>query len=176
MASTQGHSEKMVKAKQDNSLSGKYLSFFLSNEEYGLQILKVVEIIGIMNITPVPRTPEFIKGIINLRGKVIPVMDLRLKFGMDPKEHTAETVIIVVQAQGIEMGIIVDKVSEVLDIAAENIEAAPSFGVEVNTDYILGIGKAEGKVKLLLDIDRVLSIQDAMEMATVKAQAEMVSA
>ena len=142
--------------------SGKFLTFFLAEEEYGLEILKVREIIGMMDITPVPRTPEFICGVINLRGKVIPIIDLRLKFAMDAVERTDETCMIVVQAAGLQMGIVVDKVSEVLDIAGEDIEDAPSFGTEVNTDYILGIGKSQGKVKLLLDIDKVLSDEDAL--------------
>ena len=118
-----------------------------------------------MAVTPVPRTPRFIRGVINLRGKIIPIMDLRLKFGMDSQEQTDETCMIVVQAQGIEMGIVVDKVSEVLDIAAEDIEDAPAFGAEVNTNYILGIGKSEGKVKLLLDIDRILSSHEGVDFA-----------
>lgn len=139
---------------------GKFLTFFLRGEEYGLEILKVQEIIGMMGVTPVPRTPEFICGVINLRGKVIPIVDLRLKFGMESVEHTEETCIIVVQAQGLQIGIVVDKVSEVLDIASDDIEDAPSFGTDVNTDYILGIGKSEGRVKLLLDIDRVLIRED----------------
>jgi purine-binding chemotaxis protein CheW len=156
--------------------SGKFLTFFLAEEEYGLEILKVREIIGMMDITPVPRTPEFIRGVINLRGKVIPIIDSRLKFGMDPVERTDETCIIVVQAAGIQVGIVVDKVSEVLDIAGEEIEDAPSFGKEVNTDYILGIGKSQGKVKLLLDIDKVLSDEDTscLRQATVSSQREVV--
>lgn len=143
---------------------GKFLTFFLSDEEYGLEILKVQEIIGMMDITAVPRTPEFIRGVINLRGKVIPIVDLRLKFGMEPAEQTDETCIIVVRAAGVEMGIVVDRVSEVLDIAGENVEDPPSFGEEVNTDYILGIGKSEGRIKLLLDIDRVLSTKDVLDL------------
>jgi len=139
---------------------GKFLTFFLRGEEYGLEILKVQEIIGMLAVTPVPRTPEFICGVINLRGKVHPIVDLRLKFGMESVAHTEETCIIVVQAQGLQIGIVVDKVSEVLDIAGEDIEDPPSFGTEVNTDYILGIGKSEGRIKLLLDIDRVLADDD----------------
>ncbi len=135
----------------------KFLTFFLAGEEYGIEILKVQEIIGMMTITPVPRTPRFIRGVINLRGKVITVVDLRLKFDMEPKAPTEETCIIVVQTMGIQIGCVVDKVSEVLDIKAEEIEDSPSFGVDVNTEYILGIGKSQGKVKLLLDIDKVLS-------------------
>jgi len=117
----------------------------------------VREIIGMMPITPVPRTPQFVLGVINLRGRVIPIVDLRLKFDMARAEQTDETCIIVVEAGGIQMGIVVDKVSEVLDINADEIEDVPSFGDEVNTDYILGVGKSSDRVKLLLDIDKVLS-------------------
>jgi purine-binding chemotaxis protein CheW len=149
---------------------GKFLTFFLADEEYGLEILKVHEIIGMMSITRVPRTPAFVRGVINLRGKVIPVMDLRLKFGMPPQEPTDETCIIVVQVQHIEMGILVDKVSEVLDIAAKDIDDVPSFGSEVNTDYILGIGKSQNRVKLLLDIDKVLSRQEVINLRSASTQ------
>ncbi len=150
----------------------KFLTFFLASEEYGLEILKVQEIIGLLPITRVPRTPAFTRGVINLRGKVISVVDLRLKFGMPEKEPTAETCIIVVQAAGMEMGIIVDKVSEVSAIATSEIEDAPSFGAEVNTDYILGIGKSQGKVKLLLDIDCVLSAQEMVTLRSAIAENE----
>ncbi len=141
-------------------VGGKFLTFFLGPEEYGLEILKVHEIIGLMPITPVPRTPAHIRGVINLRGKIIPIACLRLKFGMEQTEQTAETCIIVVKAQDVEVGVVVDRVSEVADIASEEIEEAPSFGSDVNTEYILGIGKSEGRVKLLLDIDKVLTMQD----------------
>ena len=137
--------------------AGKYLTFFLAGEEYGLEILKVHEIIGIMPITRVPRTPEFVLGVINLRGKVIPIMDLRAKFGMEAAEHAAEACIIVVQLRGVQIGVFVDRVSEVLDIAEQDIEDAPSFSADIDTDYLLGIAKTNGRVKLLLDIDRVLS-------------------
>ena len=147
-----------------DQIAGKYLTFFLEEEEYGLEILKVREIIGVMEITPVPRTPEFIRGVINLRGKVIPVIELRQKFGMETVEQTDETCIIVVQAEGMEMGIVVDRVSEVTDISSEEIQEAPSFGTSVDTDYILGIGKSEERVKLLLDIDQVLSVEEAGEV------------
>ena len=149
---------------------GKFLTFFLAGEEYGIAILKVHEIIGMMAITSVPRTPAFIRGVINLRGKVIPIIDLRLKFGMASQDQTSETCIIVVHVEGIEVGIVVDRVSEVLNIAGEDIEDAPSFGAEVNTDYILGIGKSQGKVKILLDIDRVLSGQEVIELLSPKAE------
>jgi len=151
---------------------GKYLTFFLAGEEYGLEILKVHEIIGMMDITPVPRTPDFIRGVINLRGKIIPIVDLRVKFGMEAADTTDETCIIVVQANGVQMGIVVDRVSEVLDIASDEIEDVPSFGSDVNTDYILGIGKTGGKVKLLLDIDKVLSSSEFAEMHAAALAAE----
>ena len=124
---------------------GKYLTFFLDSEEYGLKILKVQEIIGMMAVTPVPRTPTFILGVINLRGKVIPVLDLRSKLDVSLKEQTEETCIIVVQAERLEMGLVVDKVSEVLDISDANIEDPPSFGEVINTDFILGIGKLRAR-------------------------------
>lgn len=144
--------------------AGKYLTFRLAAEEYGLEILKVREIIGLMNITQVPRTPAYIRGVINLRGKVIPVLDLRNKFGMGITEDTEETCIIVVEVylegESVMMGIVVDAVSEVLDIQEEEIEDAPAFGTGVDTKFILGIGKVKNEVKILLDIDEVLTAQD----------------
>ena len=153
------------------NLGGKFLTFFLAAEEYGIEILKVQEIIGMMSITTVPRTPAFIRGVINLRGKVIPIVDLRLKFGMDAIEKTDETCIIVVRARGVEMGIVVDRVSEVLDIASDNVDEVPSFGAEVDTSYLLGIAKADGRVRLLLAIDKVLSSQEVIELPMTTAGA-----
>ena len=151
-------------------LEGKYMTFKLANEEYGLEILKVREIIGLMEITRVPRTEEFIRGVINLRGKVIPVVDLRLKFGMPKTESTDQTVIIVVQYSLREtdftMGILVDEVLEVISISAEQIEPPPSFGSTVDTEFILGIGKAEKRVIFLLDIGRVLTTDDARTISS----------
>jgi purine-binding chemotaxis protein CheW len=149
-----------AKSSASRDLGGKYLTFELGGEVYGLEILKVREIMGMMDVTAVPRTPAFVKGVINLRGKVIPVIDLRLKFGMKEAERTAETCIIVAHVGEVEMGIIVDKVSEVLNIASAEIEETPSFGTNVNTDFILGMGKVAGKVTILLDSDKVLSGQD----------------
>jgi len=140
---------------------GKYLTFNLAEEEYGIGILKIKEIIGMMPITSVPQTPSFVKGVINLRGKVIPVIDLRLRFGMGEIDYTERTCIIVVEIEGqaltVMIGIVVDSVSEVLNIKNEDIEDTPTFGTKLNTDYILGMAKMEGGVKILLDIDRVLS-------------------
>ena len=140
--------------------AGKYLTFYLASEEYGVEILKVHEIIGMLPITRVPRTPPFVRGVINLRGKVIPIIDLRERFGM-AQDGAEETCIIVVQVRGIQLGVVVDKVSEVLNIAEGDIEPTPSFGVDVNTEYLLGLAKSEGRVRLLLDIDRVLSASEA---------------
>lgn len=161
---------------------GKFLTFYLADEEYGVEILKVQEIIGLQPITRVPRTPAFIRGVINLRGKVIPIMDLRERFGMPSAERAlaeasaaevaaAEAIrcIIVVQVVGptgaaVPVGIVVDRVSEVSAIAEAEIEDAPSFGAGVRTEYLLGLGKAQGRVKLLLDIDRVLAAEEIAQL------------
>jgi purine-binding chemotaxis protein CheW len=154
--------DQSVKAMANQE--GKYLTFSLAGEEYGIGILKVKEIIGMMPITTVPRTPVFVMGVINLRGKVIPVVDLRLKFGMEEMAYTERTCIIVVEIKGqggsVLIGIVVDAVSEVLNIKGNDIEDTPTFGIKVNTDYILGMAKMNGKVKILLDIDKVLSEED----------------
>jgi purine-binding chemotaxis protein CheW len=149
---------------------GKYLTFTLAEEEYGIGILKIKEIIGMMPITSVPRTPEFVKGVINLRGKVIPVIDLRLRFGMEELEYTERTCIIVVEIEGqtgiISIGIVVDAVSEVLNIKNEDIEDTPAFGARLDTQYILGMAKMEGGVKILLDIDQVLNTEELSSLGT----------
>ena len=158
MANVATQVEQVNKALLDKE--GKYLTFALGPEEYGLEILKVREIIGFMEITAVPQTPAHVKGVINLRGQVIPVIDLRAKFGMATAEKTEETCIIVVEisqnSRKFSTGIVVDHVQEVLDIDGENIEEAPQFGADVNTDFILGMGKVGESVKILLDIDKVL--------------------
>ncbi len=143
---------------------GKYLTFSLGDEEYGIGILKVKEIIGMMRITPVPQTPEFVKGVINLRGKVIPVIDLRLRFGMKENGYTDRTCIVVVEIGGPEgklhIGVVVDSVSEVLNIKGADIEDTPNFGTTLKTEYILGMAKTGDGVKILLDINCVLSSDD----------------
>ena len=160
--------DQAVKAVSERE--GKYLTFTLAGEEYGIGILKVKEIIGMMTITMVPQTPSFVKGVINLRGKVIPVVDLRLKFGMPAMDYTERTCIIVVEigkhSDRLLIGIVVDSVSEVLNIKAGDIEDTPNFGSRLQTDYILGMAKTGGGIKILLDIDRVLAGDlDAMNMA-----------
>ena len=143
---------------------GKYLTFRMANEEYGISILKIKEIIGMLPITTVPQTPAFVKGVINLRGKVIPVIDLRLKFGMEGIDYTERTCIIVVEIVGEEspilMGVVVDAVSEVLNIKGSDIEETPTFSTRLDTDYILGMAKMDNGVKILLDIDRVLNTDE----------------
>ncbi|MCP4576929.1 MAG: purine-binding chemotaxis protein CheW [Deltaproteobacteria bacterium] len=143
---------------------GKYLTFTLADEEYGIGILKIKEIIGMAPVTSVPQTPDFVKGVINLRGKVIPVVDLRRRFGIEEIEYTERTCIIIVEIEGqagtIMMGIVVDSVSEVLNIKGEKVEDTPAFGARLHTDYILGMAKMDGGVKILLDIDRVLNADE----------------
>ena len=148
--------------KEDRS--GKYLVFQLGREEFGIRVLNVREIMGIQDITAVPQTPDYVKGVINLRGKVIPVVDLRLKFRLPDQQYTRRTCIIVVQARGeagpMLMGIVVDAVAEVLNLSVADIEDTPDFGDGTSTPYLLGIAKVKGKVKILLEIDRVLTCRD----------------
>ena len=156
---------QVQQAARTLELEGKYLTFSLDNEEFGIGILKVKEIIGIMPITPVPKTPAAVKGVINLRGKVIPVVDLRIKFGLPEAEPTERTCIVVVDVttgdQSRQMGVVVDSVSEVLNIKAEEIEDSPQFGGSaVNTDYIVGMAKTGTGVKILMDIDKVLDVEE----------------
>ena len=165
MTDTATRAESM--ALQFSDKEGKYLTFALGNEEYGLEILKVREIIGYMDVTQVPHTPHYVKGVINLRGQVIPVIDLRAKFGMEIVDCTEQTCIVVIeiihQNSSISTGVVVDRVCEVLDIQAEQIEPAPSFGVDVDTDFILGMGKVGQSVKTLLDIEKVLGSEEMFQ-------------
>ena len=151
-------------ARTEVDRAGKYLTFHLADEEFGIRVLKVREIMGVQEITAVPHTPPALKGVINLRGKVIPVVDLRLQFDLPAAEYTQRTCIIVVQVQGAAgpmlMGIVVDGVSEVANLATTDIEDAPDFGNGAALPYLLGLAKAKGKVKILLDIDQVLTARD----------------
>lgn len=152
-----------------DGLAGKYLTFTLGAEEFGLQILKVREIIGYMDITAVPKAPADVKGVINLRGQVVPIVDMRARFDMPPTERTDQTCIIVVEVaagrQRFHTGIIVDRVCEVLDIEADQIDPTPQFDSAMDTSFILGIGKIGSSVKILLDIDKVLRLQGLEELA-----------
>lgn len=150
------------------TIAGKYLTFVLGEEEYGIEILKVQEIIRMQKVTAVPKAPDFVRGIINLRGKVIPVVELRRKFGMHEFDDTEKTCIIMVrigeESHTISMGIIIDAVKEVLDIKPDQIEETPSFGASIETDFIMGVGKIGETVKMLLDIEKVLS---AVELSSI---------
>jgi len=164
--------EKISQAlKVMSKKEGKYLTFSLAGEDYGIGIRKIKEIIRMMPITFLPQRSEFVKGVINLRGKVIPVMDLKLRFGMDEVVYDDRTCIIVVeiatQSGTFMIGIVVDAVSEVLNIKGEDIEETPAFGIMLNTEYILGMAKMGGGVKILLNIDLVLNNEDiaALEQA-----------
>ena len=146
---------------KSSELAGKYLTFCLGSETYGIPVLKVLEIIQQPIRTAMPLMPAYIKGVINLRGKIIPVMDLRLRFGFAGAANTEQNCIVVVQVknlggQATAMGLVVDAVEEVAQIAAVDIEETPDFGTQVDTGYILGMAKIKGVVKALLDIDRVI--------------------
>ncbi len=154
-------------------LAGKYLTFRLGEEEYGLEIIKVQEIIGLMPITRVPQMPAYVRGVINLRGRIIPTIELRAKFNMPRVEDTERTCIIVVQVIShkgkVNIGILVDQVAEVLNVAAGEIDEAPEFGTHLSTDFMLGIGIVDEDVKILLDIDKVLTSE---EVHTIDSLAE----
>jgi purine-binding chemotaxis protein CheW len=158
-----------------SALAGKYMTFQLAGEDYGLEILKVREIIGLLAITPIPRAPDFIRGVINLRGRVIPVVDLRVKFGMDSTAATDQTVVIVLQVtldgRPLTMGVLVDQVLEVLNIEAAAIEPPPDLGrSSAGDNFILGVGKAAHRVVFLLDIAKILSGNEASQLVSVTAQ------
>jgi len=145
----------------------KFLTFSLGEESYGIEILTVREIVGLLPVTPVPQAPFSVRGVVNLRGQVIPVVDLRLRFGMEGAEDTDETCIIVVQFHEMQLGVVVDRVSEVLDIARDDIVAPDTLGSEINTESLLGIGKTDGRVTLLLDIARIFATEELAEVARV---------
>ncbi len=154
-------------------LAGKYLTVVLENEAYGIAVLKVREIIRMQKITPVPQMPGFVKGVINLRGRVIPVVDLRVKFGLKA-EFAERTCIVVVQVklpseQVVQMGLIVDSVEEVVTLTDAEIEPTPDFGAKVDTTYLLGMAKVKGQVKTLLDIDRVVAPETVSAIAQATA-------
>lgn len=156
--------------------AGKYLTFLLNNEEYGISIQKVREIIGLQEITPIPRTPGFIKGVINLRGKIIPIFDLRLRFGLEERAYNERTCIIVVEVLMSEVqrqiGLVVDTVSEVMPFQSQDIEATPQFGMEIETDFLTGIGKTKEKVVMLLNIDHLLNKEETAFIKEMRGSAE----
>ena len=153
---------------------GKYLTFILAKEEYGIPILKVREIIKLLDITSIPRTPGYIKGVINLRGKIIPIMDLRLKFGLEEKEYNERTCIIVVEIAVNDsrklMGLIVDTVSEVVNLTTDQIEPPPEYGYQNNQAYLVGVGKVKDRVILLLDIEQILNREESILLKEMKTE------
>jgi len=164
MSATSDNSE--LKSSLSPALAGKYLTFVLGDEYYGIGVLKIREIIRMLDITPVPQMPEYVRGVVNLRGKIIPVVDLRMRFRLAKAETSERTCIIVVQVDlpsGVktQMGLVVDAVEEVVQLQVGDLEETPNFGARLQSDYILAMAKIRGKVKTLLDIDRVVTA-DAM--------------
>ena len=146
----------ILESEQEDTMEGKYLIYALAGEEYGIHIRNVTEIIGIQAITDVPGTPEYVKGVINLRGKVIPVIDVRLRFGLPEKDYEERTCIIVVNIKDVSVGLIVDSVSEVMDIPDSNIEPPPKVSKSAGTRYLQGLGKVDNDVKILVDTSQLL--------------------
>lgn len=146
-----------------SATGGKHLIFKLNNRDYGIPILYINEIIGLMDITPVPKTPQFLKGVINLRGKIIPVIDLRLKFNMNEKDYDEKTCIIIVNLSNNNsnefIGLVVDMVSEVYNIPAEEIEIKVQYGLDTEENFLNGIGKIKDKVVMLLNIESIVSFE-----------------
>jgi purine-binding chemotaxis protein CheW len=158
----------------EDTQKDKYLTFHLADEEYGLDIACVTEIIGIQKITDVPNMPAFVKGVINLRGKVVPVMDVRRRFEIEDRDYDERTCIIVAEIKDTAVGLVVDEVSEVLDIPADRIEAPPRVGGQNEAGYIKGMGKVDDGVKILLDIDRLLYDEELQEIKEVDSDTGMV--
>jgi purine-binding chemotaxis protein CheW len=148
--------------------AGKFLTFKLATETYGVAIGYIREILGLTAITAVPNTPRFIKGVTNLRGKIIPLIDLRAKLGMDPAEFTRQTCIVVVEVPGMNerilVGVIVDAVKEVVSVTADELDSVPSFGVRVNTSFLLGLANGKTGLSLLLDIERILTTSEIVQV------------
>lgn len=147
--------------RSSSARGGKFLTFGLADEEYGVEILKVQEIIGQQSVTSVPQTPDFVSGIINLRGRVLPVLNLRARFGLSRADVTKASCIIVVRVQEQVLGIEVDRVSEVATLNDEQVEAPPALGAATATEFLLGVAKSEGRVRLLLDIDHVVALNES---------------
>lgn len=146
---------------------GQYLTFHLKSEQYGLAIETVREINRVGEITPVPKTPTFMKGVMNLRGKIIPVVDLRVKFGMESQDYTRDTCIIVVDSEIGQVGMIVDAVKEVADLTKEQIEPPPVLGNEAQLSFVRGMGKLENRVIILVDVVAALSHENLMEISDI---------
>lgn len=150
--------------ENEDTQKDKYLTFHLAGEDYGIDICYVIEIIGIQKITDVPDMPDFIRGVINLRGKVIPVMDVRARFSIENRDYDDRTCIIVVDIEGTEVGLVVDEVSEVADIPEKNVEPPPRTGKGTGSRYIQGMGKIGEEVKILLDVQRLLFDEEMQQL------------
>jgi purine-binding chemotaxis protein CheW len=159
--------EQTTSMEEEDTQKGRFLTFALGKEEYGIEIIYVTEIIGIQAITEVPELPDYVKGIINLRGKIIPVMDVRLRFKKEQREYNDRTCIIVIDIKDIAIGLIVDTVSEVISIEDENIVPPPSLKTGFQNKYVKGIGKVGNDVKLLLDCERILNEDEIESLASV---------
>ncbi|MCM8536502.1 MAG: chemotaxis protein CheW [Lentisphaeraceae bacterium] len=157
--------------EDEDTLKNKYLTFHIGDEDYGISIGYVTEIIGILKVTEVPQTPDYIKGVINLRGKVIPVMDIRLRFGMAARDYDERTCVIVVNHKENVVGLVVDTVSEVLDIPEESIEGSPQFSSNLSNDFVSGMGKVEEQIKMIIDVNSLL-FRDSEILESVKASSE----
>lgn len=157
-------SDVRVMDKTKDKLSNKYIIFNLGGEEYGMEILKVESIINYKNVTHLPNLPDFVKGVINLRGYVIPIIDLRLRFHLPEKTYDQYTVIIVAEVHNKKIGLIVDTVSSVDDLKNEDIQETPNFGASVNTHFIKGMGKIEDRLIILLDVEKVLSSEEVSHL------------
>jgi purine-binding chemotaxis protein CheW len=153
----------------------RYLTFFLGEEQYGIAIDRIKEIIAIMKVTNVPKTPEYMRGVINLRGSIIPVVDTRLRFGMEPKNEDMHTAIVIVEVEKVNIGFIVDRVEEVASIDSANLSEPPKFGSHVDSDFICSIAQIDEKVIMILDVlklfeaDELLSLE---EIQKIEAQGE----
>jgi len=152
-------SENFMEEEEDTQ-KDRYLTFRIANEEYGIEIMHVLEIIGLYKITPIPEAPEFVKGVINLRGKVIPVLDVRLRFGMESKVYDERTCTIVVKMKGITVGLIVDTINEVIQIPGKDVDEPTSFSQSAKSMFIMGMGKIGESVKILLDVDKLLHAEE----------------
>jgi len=159
--------EEELLEEQEDTQKGKFLTFNIENEEYGIEIKHVTEIIGIQNITDLPDMPDYVKGVINLRGKVIPVIDVRLRFGIEERDHDERTCIIVVNIDNTAVGLIVDQVSEVIDIAENDIEPPPRVQKSTGSRFIQGLGKIDAAVKILLDVQKLLYEEELEQIVDV---------
>ena len=148
--------------------TNQFVTFLIAGEVYGVEVLRVQEIIGMTGITHVPNSMHFMKGVINLRGTVVPVVDMRLRFEMEEKDYDNFTVILIVEVKGYMIGMIVDSVADVVDIPVKNIQDTPHFSASIQTDYIKGIGRIDEDLVIVLDVDRILSTDELEKLEAAK--------